>query len=41
MSIGRALTFLANTLLPCVIAGTIYGLLIDTLTTKAFKADVA
>jgi hypothetical protein len=26
---------------PYIVAGTIYGLLIDGLTTKAFKADVA
>jgi hypothetical protein len=42
MSIGPALAsgFGPDKFVPYMVAGTIYGLLIDALTSKAFKADV-
>ncbi len=42
MSLGPALAFWTpDKTVPYLVAGTIYGLLIDALTSKAFKADVA
>ncbi len=43
MSVGPALAggFGPDKFIPYCVAGTIYGILIDTLTSKVFKADVA
>ena len=43
MSVGPALAsgFGADKFVPYMVAGTLYGLLIDAMTTKVFKADVA
>ncbi len=43
MSVGPALAgaFAPPTLIPYCVAGTIYGVLIDGLTSKAFKAGIA
>lgn len=43
MSLGPALAagFPPDKFIPYCVAGTIYGLLIDSVTTKVFKADVA
>ncbi len=42
MSLGPGIAFYTpDKTVPYLVAGTIYGLLIDVLTTKAFKADVA
>jgi hypothetical protein len=43
LSVGPALAsgFGADKFIPYCVAGTIYGVLIDALTSKAFKADVA
>jgi hypothetical protein len=42
MSVGPALAagFPADKFIPYCVAGTVYGVLIDALTSKAFKADV-
>ena len=43
LSVGPALAsgFGADKIIPYCVAGTIYGVLIDALTSKVFKADVA
>jgi hypothetical protein len=43
MSVGPALAsgFAADKFIPYCVAGTLYGLLIDAMTSKVFKADVA
>ena len=42
MSLGPGIALYApDKTIPYLVAGTIYGLLIDALTSKAFKADVA
>jgi hypothetical protein len=43
LSVGPALAsgFGADKFIPYCVAGTIYGVLIDALTSKVFKADVA
>jgi len=42
MSVGPGLAlWQPDKTVPYLVAGTIYGLLIDALTTKAFKADVS
>jgi hypothetical protein len=42
MSLGPAIAlYTPDKTVPYIVAGTIYGFLIDVLTSKAFKADVA